>query len=142
MRSTNDLYGDATFMFDNSRGGNDMLIAGNNANNFLVGDAHAMSDNARGGDDTLIGGDNSATSSTRSASSMATPYVMSGNARGGNDTLIGGDGSINYLYGDAHEMHDNARGGNDTLTGARWFENTSTATPAPCLTTPAAAMTR
>ena len=69
---------------------------------------------------------------------------MSDNARGGNDTLIGGAMiAIDQLpLGDAYTCHDNARGGNDTLTGGDIRNNTSTATPTPCPTTPAAAMTR
>ena len=51
------LFGDAFAMFDNSRGGNDTLIGGANANNALTGDARFMVDNARGGNDTLTAAD-------------------------------------------------------------------------------------
>src|SRR5258708_36169813 len=50
------LYGDAFAQYDDSRGGNDLLIGGANANNSLVGDARLIYDNAHGGNDTLIGG--------------------------------------------------------------------------------------
>jgi serralysin len=104
------LYGDAFAQYDDSRGGNDLLIGGANANNSLVGDARLIYDNARGGNDTLIG----------DAGAFNVLYgdanEMHGAARGGNDHLIGGDGSSdNTLIGDAYFMSDNARGGNDTL---------------------------
>jgi len=50
------LYGDAFAQYDDSRGGNDLLIGGANANNSLVGDARLIYDNARGGNDTLVSG--------------------------------------------------------------------------------------
>ena len=46
------MYGDAEFMYDNARGGNDTLNGRGN------GDAHEMHDNTRGGNDTLLGGGN------------------------------------------------------------------------------------
>src|SRR3979490_2419429 len=52
------LYGDPFAQYDDSRGGNDLLIGGANANNSLVGDARLIYDNARGGNDTLMGGAN------------------------------------------------------------------------------------
>ena len=69
---------------------------------------------------------------------------MADNARGGNDTLTGGGFHVtNFLYGDAYTMSDNAQGGDDTLIGGSTAQPiTSTATPMPCPTTPAAATTR
>src|SRR5260370_32040092 len=51
----NGLFGDASTMDGDSRGGNDTLTGGDHSINLLYGDAHDMHDNARGGDDTLIG---------------------------------------------------------------------------------------
>ena len=59
-------------MSDNTRGGNDTLIGGDNANNILYGDAGVMYDNARGGNDTLIGGDDATTTSTATPSTCTT----------------------------------------------------------------------
>ena len=96
-----------------------------------------MSDNTRGGNDTLSGLPGADTIVYGDA------YAMSDDTRGGDDMLIGGtDLANNEMYGDAYAMSDDARGGNDTLGGEDARPITSTATPSPCPTTPAAAMTR
>src|SRR3954465_3406631 len=53
------FYGDALSMFDNARGGDDVLIAADPLFNILDGDAGQMHDHSRGGSDHLIGADNS-----------------------------------------------------------------------------------
>src|SRR5260370_42470177 len=53
----NGLFGDASTMDGDSRGGNDTLTGGDHSINLLYGDAHDMHDNARGGDDTVVGVD-------------------------------------------------------------------------------------
>src|SRR5260370_28189257 len=50
------LYGDAFAMYDNSRGGNDTLIGGANANNDLFRDPRLIYDHAHRGHATLIRG--------------------------------------------------------------------------------------
>ena len=106
-------YGDADEMTDHAQGGNDTLRGGFEATNNLFGDANVMSDNSRGGDDTLFGG-----------------FGLTNRA-------------ANFVYGDAYSMSDNAQGGNDTLRGGTITPSiSSTATPSPCPTTRAVAMTR
>ena len=53
----NEIFGDAAFIIDNAKGGNDTLTGGDNSgsgeiNNRLYGDAFDMRNNARGGNDT------------------------------------------------------------------------------------------
>ena len=65
---------------------------------------------------------------------------MSGDARGGNDSLTA-RATYSALYGDAYSMSGDARGGNDSLTATGDCNDVSSATPARCPTTPAAATT-
>jgi Ca2+-binding RTX toxin-like protein len=110
--ANNALFGDARLMFDNADGGNDTLIGGSGSINFLNADALFMHDNARGGNDTLIGGDDAVFNFF-----LADASDMYGNTHGGNDMLIGGTDTSNQMFGDTFNMYGNARGGNDTLIG-------------------------
>jgi len=107
------FLGDADMMSDSSRGGNDVLIGVDGANERKVacGDAFMMEDSSRGGNDRIIGG----TGGSGNQLLCGDACTMSDNARGGNDLIIGGAGAINILIGDACAMSDNARGGNDVL---------------------------
>ena len=107
------FFGDANMMNDSSRGGNDVLIGVDGANERKVacGDAFMMEDSSRGGNDRIIGG----TGGSGNQLLCGDACTMSDNARGGNDLIIGGAGAINILIGDACAMSDNARGGNDVL---------------------------
>ncbi|MEA2852519.1 MAG: hypothetical protein QOE02_2538 [Rhodospirillaceae bacterium] len=110
------LYGDAFAQYDDSRGGNDLLIGGANANNSLVGDARLIYDNARGGNDTLIGAASPA-DVVHVNVLYGDAFTLQDNARGGSDHLTGGDNSLNVLIGDAGGIAGNGRGGNDHLIG-------------------------
>jgi hypothetical protein len=60
------LNGDAVFIVDKARGGDDVLTGGDHSGgeqliNYLIGDADDMYDRAKGGNDTLTGGDNAST---------------------------------------------------------------------------------
>jgi len=107
------FLGDADMMNDSSRGGNDVLIGVDGANERQVacGDAFMMNDSSRGGNDLIIGGAGGSGNQLLCGDAC----TMSGNARGGNDLIIGGAVAINILIGDACAMSDNARGGNDVL---------------------------
>ena len=107
------FLGDADMMNDSSRGGNDVLIGVDGANERKVacGDAFMMEDSSRGGNDLIIGG----TGGSGNQLLCGDACTMSDNARGGNDLIIGGAGATNILIGDACAMSDNARGGNDVL---------------------------
>ena len=107
------FLGDANEMNDSSRGGNDVLIGVDGANERKVacGDAFMMNDASRGGNDLIIGGAGGSGNQLLCGDAC----MMFGDARGGNDRVIGGDGAINILIGDACAMSDNARGGNDVL---------------------------
>ena len=86
----NKVYGDASYMYDDAKGGNDTLKvtdSGDNSNEVVYGDALQMRDNAVGGNDTLT-------------------------------VNISGSSHIS-LFGDADAMYGNTQGGNDTLTGER-----------------------
>ena len=50
------MQGDAGWMRDNTRGGNDHLVGGDNADNWLIGDSTYMLEGSRGGNDHLVGG--------------------------------------------------------------------------------------
>ena len=129
-------------MYDKSHGGDDALTGGDallggpDVENKLYGDADEMHGNTHGGDDTLTGGDNLSVGFLLTAARIDSIRVtntiygdagsMDGNARGGNDTLIGGDSTKNLTY----------------VAAALVCTTPSMATPAPCTTTPAAAMTR
>ena len=107
------FLGDADMMSGSSRGGNDVLIGVDGANERKVacGDAFMMEDSSRGGNDQIIGG----TGGSGNQLLCGDACMMFGNARGGNDLVIGGDGAINIIIGDACAMSDNTRGGNDVL---------------------------
>jgi Ca2+-binding RTX toxin-like protein len=107
------FFGDANMMNDSSRGGNDVLIGVDGANERKVacGDAFMMEDSSRGGNDLIIGG----TGGSGNQLLCGDACTMSDNARGGNDLIIGGSGATNILIGDACAMSDNVRGGNDVL---------------------------
>lgn len=137
LSDTAAAVGDADTMSDHARGGDDILIGGNDRADALVGDANRMTDHAVGGNDTLVGHAGGQSGLSGDAGEM------SGQARGGNDHLIGGPslavlhgdattmrdqavggddvlestGFTNRLYGDAETLADNSRGGNDVLIG-------------------------
>jgi hypothetical protein len=93
-------------MFDDTHGGNDILIGGDDSFNELVGDAGSMWHNAQSGHDTLTAGANSENHLYGDA------YDMHDHAQGGNDTLISG-ASGDDMWGDAEFMYDSAQGGSD-----------------------------
>lgn len=105
------FFGDAYEMFDNARGGHDVLIGVSGAVTRKVecGDAFMMYGNSRGGNDLIIGGDGGSNSPCGDACDM-NDY-----SRGGNDILIGGFNASNTLIGDARNMYGHSRGGNDLL---------------------------
>ena len=87
------FLGDADTMMDSARGGNDVLIGVNGADQRKVacGDAFMMEDSSRGGNDRIIGG----TGGTGLQLLCGDACTLSDNARGGNDVIIGGAGAIN-----------------------------------------------
>src|SRR5262249_27053563 len=125
--------GDARNMFDDTHGGNDTLIGGNNSGsgnglvvNGLVGDGSGMLGSAHGGNDLLIGGNTTPLGNGRVENFLAGDAgIMSGSTQGGDATLIGGSnsgsGSVeNTLQGDAFHFFFIAGGsvihaGDDTL---------------------------
>src|SRR5262249_12354301 len=117
-------------------GGDDPIIGGKAGYaNFLYGDAEFVFDSAKGGNDTITGGDAGGTTlctamdlgclTVQRAATMCSPVGMPPitsstamlklNAKGGDDTLIAGEAMVKFLYGDAHEMYGYATGGNDRL---------------------------
>jgi hypothetical protein len=108
-------------MYDNARGGNDILTGGSSyggrLGNGILGDAVYMGDNAQGGDDILIGGSGSG-GGFLTNELLGDAGYLSRNAQGGDDILIGGDDAfVNRLWGDANVFSWNAEGGDDILTG-------------------------
>ena len=97
------IYGEATAIFGQTRAGNDQL-AGGGGRDFIVGDASLITDAARGGNDVLQGGagdDELFGDGTKLAST----------ARGGDDVLVGGEGN-DLLNGDGR-LVQGAVGGKD-----------------------------
>jgi hypothetical protein len=139
------LVGDAEFLTDRARGGDDTIISvgatnifigdtqaltsdsvgGNNTQggggtfNTLYGDAVEMSERARGVDD-LLQSPGSLHNPTISMSDLfGDAQTLSGSAVGGDDSLYGAvaaEGSSSRLLGDGFELLEDARGGNDQLT--------------------------
>ena len=121
--SINMISGDVGFMYDRSKGGNDVLQGGNNTSgmlaNGLAGDSVLMFDSTKGGNDKLQGGNNSGGILANALAGDA--VLMFDSAKGGNDKLQGGNNSggmlINGLVGDGTLMLESSKGGNDKLQG-------------------------
>ena len=96
-------------MYDNTRGGDDTLIAGASGST-LVGDAHEMYDNAHGGNDTLISGtgtDHMWGDAQVINGVAASPTAPTGSVVTGADTFVFAPGSGNDDINDFRQSdHD------------------------------------
>jgi serralysin len=109
----NNLLGEAFYMFEDARGGRDILTGtGGTDHDHLYGDCREMYDNAHGGNDTLraLAGDDSLVGDAG--------LMLFGNMRGGDDKLDGGEGD-DALYGDCVEVLGFMRSGADTIEGGK-----------------------
>lgn len=104
------LFGDAVFMDEHARGGDDRLIAYGPFTT-LVGDANEMDDHAIGGDDYLY-------SIASGGSLYGDAQSLAGHARGGDDVLRGSEGS-DTIRGDALFAIDRSHCGDDILLGGK-----------------------
>jgi hypothetical protein len=116
------IFGDARFITDNARGGNDHLIGFFGWTNVFYGDALGLSRSGRGGNDIFTLKVTESRSGSSSGDGQSTFYgdakTMTGSAFGGRDRFTNeGDYRISgTFYGDAYSMADKARGGADTYT--------------------------
>jgi serralysin len=95
LDAEDELYGDASSLSGDARGGNDQLSGEGFDYDKLYGDASSLSGHARGGNDQLFG--------ESFDPLFGDAGYMSGNARGGNDRLEGANADeFQQLFGDAY----------------------------------------